>query len=497
MKAGFRPSMAWLHSWAGLVIGWLLFAIAITGTASVFKNEISDWMRPEVTARAATVDALAAAFATLQRTNPHAANWYLYAPDDRSNATIASYDTTGPDGEVSYKLEALDPVTGRPDNIRQTLGGEFFYRFHFELELPYPWGRIVASFAGMVMLIALLTGIVTHRRIFADFFTLRAGKGKRSWLDAHNVLGVLPLPFHLMISFTGVLTLISLTFPWAMVATYGSDTARAFAELTPGYYSRPRADRAAPLGNVRAMLADAQHRFGDGRIGSASIDNPGDAGALLRVTQHDGDQIAYAPRALAYDAVTGRLLSAYSEARPAKKLYDTLYGLHMGKFGASYVRWLYFLCGLALSATILTGLILWTVGRPRGTSFGHRLVERLTIGVAGGMLPAVAAFFLANRLLPIGLTGRADKEVWAFFGAWAVAILFGLARPPRRGWAGIFIASALTWAALPFVSWWAVGVPREPIGGAVDLLSIVFALVSFAVLRRLARNGRERASAAI
>ena len=148
MKAGFRPSMAWLHSWSGLVIGWLLFAIAITGTAAVFKDEISDWMRPEVTDRAATVDALTAAFQHLQRTHPHAANWYLYAPDARAHATIASYDVTGADGQPVYKLEAFDPVTGSPDGIRQTLGGEFFYRFHFELQLPYPWGRILAQAEG-------------------------------------------------------------------------------------------------------------------------------------------------------------------------------------------------------------------------------------------------------------------------------------------------------------------------------------------------------------
>ena len=489
MRAGFRQSMAWLHTWSGLVIGWLLFAIAVTGTASVFKDEISDWMRPEVTARAAPIDALAAGFSYLQRTAPHAANWYLYAPDERSNATIASYDTTGPNGESLYKLEPFDSVTGRPDGIRETLGGEFFYRFHFELELPYPWGRILSSFAGMVMLIALLTGIVTHRRIFADFFTFRPGKGKRSWLDAHNVLGVLPLPFHLMISFTGVLTLITLTFPWAMAANYGSDTARAFAEMAPGYYSRPRAERPAPLGDIRAMLADAQRRFGNSRIGSASIDNPGDAGAVLQVLQHDGDQIAYAPRALAYDAVTGQLLFTHTEARPAKKLYDTLYGLHMGKFGAPYIRWLYFLCGLALSTTILTGLILWTVSRPRGKSFGHRLVERLTIGAAGGLLPAVAALFLANRILPVGMDGRPDKEVWALFGTWGLGIIFGLAQQPRQGWIGIFGLSALTWASLPFVSWWSVGAPRDTLGFCVDMLSVLFALACAMGLWRLqARN---------
>ena len=70
-------------------------------------------------------------------------------------------------------------------------GGEFFYRLHFELELPYPWGRLLASLAAMTMLVALVTGVIAHKRIFKDVFTFRPFKGQRSWLDGHNGLGVL------------------------------------------------------------------------------------------------------------------------------------------------------------------------------------------------------------------------------------------------------------------------------------------------------------------
>ena len=50
MKEGFRQAMAWLHTWAGLIFGWLLFAIFLTGTLSYFKDEITHWMQPEVQA---------------------------------------------------------------------------------------------------------------------------------------------------------------------------------------------------------------------------------------------------------------------------------------------------------------------------------------------------------------------------------------------------------------------------------------------------------------
>ncbi|WP_348629401.1 PepSY-associated TM helix domain-containing protein [Methylobacterium sp. 17Sr1-1] len=73
----------------------------------------------------------------------------------------------------------------RPASMRATRGGDFFYRFHFELNLPPLWGRWIVGICAMVMLVALVSGVVTHRRIFSDFFTLRRDKAaQRGWLDA-------------------------------------------------------------------------------------------------------------------------------------------------------------------------------------------------------------------------------------------------------------------------------------------------------------------------
>lgn len=52
MKEGFRQAMAWLHTWTGLIFGWLLFAIFLTGTLSYFKEEITHWSQPEVRSHA-------------------------------------------------------------------------------------------------------------------------------------------------------------------------------------------------------------------------------------------------------------------------------------------------------------------------------------------------------------------------------------------------------------------------------------------------------------
>ncbi len=47
MKSGFRQSMAWLHTWVGLLVSWLLYFIFLTGTLGYFDSEIDQWMSPE------------------------------------------------------------------------------------------------------------------------------------------------------------------------------------------------------------------------------------------------------------------------------------------------------------------------------------------------------------------------------------------------------------------------------------------------------------------
>ena len=46
MKDRFRQSMAWLHTWLGLLFGWVLYFIFVTGTAGYLDTEIDRWMRP-------------------------------------------------------------------------------------------------------------------------------------------------------------------------------------------------------------------------------------------------------------------------------------------------------------------------------------------------------------------------------------------------------------------------------------------------------------------
>lgn len=430
VRDGARQVMAWLHGWAGLLLGHILFIMCLAGTLSVFKPEISRWMRPEIQGQVDPVTAITAATTWLSANTRGSTGWYLAAPDGRSNSVEATYDSGG-----AYLSKALDPISGAPV-ARDTLGGEFFYRLHFELELPYPWGRLLASLAAMLMLVAIVTGIIAHKRFFKDIFTFRPAKGQRSWLDGHNALGVLSLPFHIMITFTGLLTLASLNMPWPISAAYGADVMTLYNDLTPGAVSRTASGTRAPIAPIQPMLAQAERYFGGAPIGRVYIFNPGDAAAVVTVYPTEKQAIGYLPAEISFDGATGKILKAWTEKRLGVRTYQTIYGLHMAHFAPILTRWLYFLGGAMLTLAIASGMLLWIVKRRERAplSVGNRVLERLNVGGLAGVPIGMVAFLIANRLLPLDLPARADTEVSvALWGAGA-ALLIGLALPPARGW---------------------------------------------------------------
>lgn len=479
MRAGFRQSMAWLHTWSGLLVCWVLFLMFCGGTASYYKEEISLWMRPELH-RTAPADAAQVppaqmarnALRFLQREAPDAARWFITLPDARRDTVNvlwtykpgqAPRDADGKPRRFDTRL--LDPATGAPlAAARETRGGEFLYRLHFDLHyMPAKWARWIAGFCAMFMLVAIVSGVITHRRIFADFFTFRRGKGQRSWLDAHNALAVLPLPFHLMITYTGLVTLLFMYMPWGVEAAYGGDQ-RAFQAQTGLRPLPPKAaGTAAPLANVPEMMAQAVRAWQGGQVRRIVVSLPGDANATVTLSRAEPDTLAHDPPALEFAGASGALLGAYAEDKSAAELTrSVMTGLHIAGFAAPGLRALFFLCGLAGTAMVATGAILWAVrtrqqqaraiaarGRP---GFGLRLVEALNLGAIAGLPVAFASYFWANRLLPVAMAQRPEAEIRCFFMAWAACALLALCRPTRGMWRAQLWAGAVLFGSIPLVN---------------------------------------------
>ncbi|WP_336693162.1 PepSY-associated TM helix domain-containing protein [Delftia acidovorans] len=463
---GIRQTMSDLHTWVGLLLGWFLYAMFLTGTVSYFKNEITQWMQPEQPHATHAVEHAAVAQRVgdaMVHVAPQSPRWLINLPDERSTVATVFWSPPEGQGKRGFENTRFDPATGtRLDGpVRDTRGGEFFYRFHFQFHyMPVLWGRYLAGLCAMFMLVAIVSGVITHKKFFADFFTFRWGKGQRSWLDAHNALSVLGLPFHLMITYTGLVTLALMYMPWASLATTMTPEQRVLAgqQLSAFIPAGKPSGRAAPLAPLSDMVRQAEQRWGAGQVERLNVNLPGDANARVTAIRGENGRVSISPQFMMFDGVSGQLLQAQDSVGAAAETRGVLYALHLGRFGDLPTRWLYFIVSLAGTAMVGTGLVLWTVKRrsklpdPDRPYFGFRLVERLNIATIAGLSIAMAGMLWANRLLPVDMAQRAEWEVHAMFIAWGATLFWALGRPAKRAWIELLWAGAAVLALLPVVN---------------------------------------------
>ena len=502
-QPGFRQTNAWLHTWTGLLLGWLLYAVFLTGTLSFFHQEISYWMKPELHTEKDDGSSASHAINYLQQVAPTAGIWRILLPTERNPGLEVRWFEPGERvGRGSGQRQLLNVETGEEVTPRATRGGDFLYRFHFELYgIPRITARWIVGIATMFMLVAIVSGVVTHKKIFKDFFTFRPRKGSRSWLDAHNATAVLALPFHFMITYSGLLLFMYMLMPWGISSAYQGDMQAYFSEsgnrraaLERGVPAQP--DPAAPitLTAIEPLIAQAEQQWERG-VAGIRVTQPATPQAVIELYEQGGDSLIEGRRSdmLRFDGVSGKLLDNPAEhtAVPVTNaVYSVFRNLHLIRFAGPPLRWLFFLSGVLGTAMIATGLILWVSKRlPQRqklgrTPVGHRLVETLNVGTVAGLPLAIAAYFWANRLLPVELAQRSDWEIRCFLITWLLCLLHPLLRSYKRAWQEQLLVAALLFAGLPLFSLTLpnTGLPTSLAGGNWLLAGIELTLLATAAL---------------
>lgn len=538
-QEGPRQSMSWLHTWASLILGWLLYAIFLTGTLSFFQNEITVWMKPELHQSVPQDSQIAqtkVALNYLQENHPDAGSWSIQLPNSRQNTTQITVREQGEDPRARRggTRITLDSATGQVLDARETRGGSFLYRFHFELYgLPRTWARWIVGIATVLMLVAIISGVITHKKIFKDFFTFRSGKGQRSWLDAHNATAVFALPFHIMITFSGLLLLLFTVMPWGIERIYESrgeflqeqnkalvqDNKKEFAQgeskeergnrnemMTRGENGEGRGQRIrdnnksesrtehgnrdemtargqndegrgerrhgrkktevqpAPLADLAPILTEVQKEWNTNSIGTISIIAPNTNQAKIELRALNGESVAFRNiyASLQFDGVTGQ--NTTDENAKLKNpsvpmgIYNVFTTLHEARGVQLALRWLLFLSGVVGTLMVATGLVLWCVKRaPQQQkqgykSFGYRVVEVTNIAAIIGLPIACAAYFYANRFIPVNMEARTDLEIRTFFLVWLITLIYPIFRTSRQAWLELLAFATVAFALLPIIN---------------------------------------------
>lgn len=464
MFQNFRLSMAWLHTWFGLVLGFVLFVVFFFGSMSVFDREIDRWAMPETRFEPRPMPSfdrvLQSRFEQLKLSGPERQmaeamsskplpevmpfhEWGAYAthrdPVLQAWAGFELPDPKDPEQDHVFTLASLDSRDGKPLPAgRLKLGSEFFYPMHYNLHLSWlDLGYWVVGVAALVMLAALVSGVVMHRKIFREFFTFRPRKNiQRSALDLHNMTGVVALPFHFIFALSGLIIFARIYLPVDTLVL--KEEARAGRMQMMAGMGLPEEAAGVPAGlaSVDAMVAEARRRWAArgkaGEVGMLTIHHVGDANAVVSVYRAGTDRVALISDGIHFRGPTGELIREDPPTSPVAAVNEFLMGLHLQHFRHWPLRWLYVLGGLAGCVCIATGFIFFVEKRKKQhAKEGSQLirwVDALAVATVVGTLVATATMLVANRWLPDDLPMRGSWEQRAFWGAWLLSLLHALLR---------------------------------------------------------------------
>ncbi|WP_368311656.1 PepSY-associated TM helix domain-containing protein [Luteibacter sp. CQ10] len=454
MKAATLRTFTTVHTWTGLLAGFALFVAFYAGALTMFHDEIDTWALP--TAKAAHDE-------TMQRAARMLDGIVAAHPAAREQVGVTYPAPKAPSQQVTaywldsdgWKTQTL--AQGTPHDAEDHEHGlaDFVYELHYDLGIP-EIGIYLMGIVSVIYGLALLTGLLIHLpHLVRDLFALRPGHNlKRLWQDAHNVIGILSLPFHIVFAVTGALLCLTtvallafntVAFDGKLMGAFDrmtsalpptQDKGGTAVMLTPAELGA-RARRAAMAAGAADFEPDYMRYVHYGRQGAAAEVR----GTSTKTLGEYG--------MVALDAVDGHVLRVQvSGARDANHAtYSAIFGLHFGTFGNVSLRWLYFVLGLAGAFLFYSGNLLYIESRRKRRQPDQPLKVRAmataTVGICIGTCLAISMTFVANVLGPL-MGGEPTAFVQpVFFIVLAGSVVWTFARRPARAAVDLLFATAV------------------------------------------------------
>lgn len=459
MRKTFTQSMAFLHTWCGLVFGWLLFVVLLTGTITVFRGEISYWLTPEIRGglQVDPVRSLQVGEDYLRAHGPDSRLWRITLPTTREPVLKVNWR----DDKGVTQNRRLDPETGQ-EIVRQTEGGDFYLELHEGFHIDRGenlFGFIVVCLTGMAMLISCVSGIVVHKRILKDMFLFRPeASAHRSWLDAHNLLGVLALPFHMMMAFTGIFLLYWLFLPSAAPVLYKGGNPEFRIEANGQLYRQLKdiePGAAAPTGPLSLYVDKAEALIGKGRTAYVYVRDPGRDNAVIEVYRERTERVSQQVDQIALDR-SGGIIRAQLISRMSIpfQVQSFIASWHWLEWGGNLVRWFYYLAGWMGAGLVAAGCSVFAAKRRRHSEgkAWFQAVEAINVMAIAGVCIACVAYLWIERLTPVGVPGRETIGIQVFCVILGASLVHAALRGSRRAWVEQMALTAILCVGAPLLN---------------------------------------------
>ncbi|MHA7601198.1 PepSY-associated TM helix domain-containing protein [Alicycliphilus sp. T452] len=509
-----------VHTWTGILSGMALFIAFYAGALTVFKEPLRRWSTPPAAlVQPVPMDEAQPLIAQALATTPPAARvtlplagdqaiprleWQVRAPgaDDHDESAARHYTATlGEGGSLQVREQPPSRLVEFIDVLHRVVG----------LPADSDPNRWVMGVVSGLYFVALVSGVVVLLpSLVKDFFALRVGRNrKRMWLDAHNVVGIVSLPFHVVMALSAV-----------VFAYHDQIYALQDKMIHQGQWSQPSArpqgpPGAAPAHNPADMLRPSQ------LVQIARQAAPGFEPGALQYTQATGPRpmvrvwgknpLGVSPRATggfaAIDPYSGKLLSAdyLSGAQTTPNLFiSSFFALHMASFGGTAVLWLYFLLGLAGAWLFYSGNLLWVETRRKAQRKGGAmpaqrrdtaLMAAATVGVCIGCVAGISLTLAAAKWLPGRVQDMAAWHVGIYYAVFFACAAWAFARGAARAAAPLLwlaVACTLAIPASSLLGWLAPGAGAWADGAqlGVDLTALAGALALAWMARATALRAR-------
>ncbi|MBW7900093.1 MAG: PepSY domain-containing protein [Rhodocyclaceae bacterium] len=389
------------HSWLALPIWVFLFFVCLTGAIATVSQEIVWLADSKVRANPPLDEATMLNYdkivAVIAREHPEAVIHGISRPVKSMFAwTVrASYP------DMSTVNHYVNPYTGRiqgsePEGFSFR---QFIRALHGWLLMPFTegfnFGWYAVSALALPLLGSLITGLVVYKRFWRGFLNprLRLDRGSRVfWGDLHRLAGIWSIPFILIMAVTSL---------WFLVLAILHDT----------HIELPSTNPEVPIQVARSDIPVVAAGQPAPRIGLNQ------AAELMRAHFPDVEPSSLNFGGHAFSTITVRgqgagwpLLSEFAQVNPytakvehVRRIADrsglelftgSMRPLHTGDFAGLWLKLVYFVFGVLLTAMVGSGLLIWlkrTVKATAAALKGNRADENGIDEAIDSPLPASLA----------------------------------------------------------------------------------------------------------
>lgn len=507
-----------LHTWVGISAGLLLFIGFFAGALTMFKQPLDQWVSPPVPLPAVTseqhIDSLAQQALTqypaarkgfsvhLEHDDNTAAtmNWTAGRPgrelDFSAKQWTASLDETGKlqaKEKLPSILAQMIDMLHRTGGIPGEIGDEYL-------------GGYFMGVAGILYFLALVSGVILLLpTLVKDFFALRHGKNrKRFWLDAHNIIGITSLPYHIVISITVIVFAFHDQFYDSLAEVVYKN--QAMFGTPPAAAARPY--EAKDMLPLTSIISKVKAEAGDSRISEIQFFGLESPRPMARVALVNPRYLVQGPEAgyLIVHPYTGVVINA--SMLPGKEstwsaIVGPFFSLHFGSYGGDMMRWVYFAFGLSGAFLFYSGNLLWLekrrkVQRPDQAlpvqTLSTRLMAAGTVGVCLGTVAGVCFTLVAGKLFAATAENINFVYLFVYYSVFLAALAWAYLRGAARSSVDLLWLCVIAALSIPCSSaFMALRSAPNSTGLGVELVAIAMALAFIYAARKTGKRIREEA----